>query len=714
MPIPSPSLSTAPLAKHWLRLSPEGMFELRSGKVELGQGIAAALTQIACNALGIKSTQIIWVAGDTRHSPDEGFTAGSQSIEVGGQAWQRVGDILRSHFALAAAGSMSCQVSDLILRAGAFHGPSGQQRSYHQLAQENKVAWEDLRVDAEEPVLLTIPTESESVTRSDLWRKFTGDGFIHDRRLPDMWHARILRGPHPFSSATEWPVAQLEKLKGVERVLIQNAFVALIGRDEGALSKAHAQARQLVNWIVPKIPAQQAAHVLLPSMDKKSSIALHEAGQPTPGNGPGKDRHRLHRQYSRPYIAHASIGPSCALASPTDDGGVQVWSHSQGVFNLRDQVAQALKLSKQQVQVIHEPGAGCYGHNGADDVAFDAAFIAHTWGLNVRVQWSREDELTVSPMGAASSVDIQAGLSADGRIQNWHVQVWSHAHVNRPGWGNGLQLLGAWQALSDEKPPEPKDMPLPAGGGLRNAVPAYEVGELTVEHHFLESSPVRVSALRSLGAHANVFAIECLMDELSEVSDQDPVAFRLKHLADPRARHVVQKVAEMSNWHARGNAGSGIGYGMAYGRYKNKAGYCALVAQVEVSERVKVLKVWACVDAGKVVHLDGLRNQIEGGILQAISWSLHESVQWSDQGIGSNDWENYPILSFLEVPELDIHVVDDPSNPSLGSGEVVTGPCAGALGNAVAHALGIRARHLPLTPENLMLAMDQNHDHVPS
>ncbi len=714
MPIPSPSLSTAPLAKHWLRLSPEGMFELRSGKVELGQGIATALTQIACSALGVKATQIIWVAGDTRHSPDEGFTAGSQSIEVGGQAWQRVGDILRSHFALAAAESMSCQVSDLILRAGAFHGPSGQQRSYHQLAQENKVAWEDLRVDAEEPVLLTIPTESETVTRSDLWRKFTDDGFIHDRRLPDMWHARILRGPHPFSSATEWPVAQLEKLKGVERVLIHNAFVALIGRDEGALHKAHAQARQLVNWIVPKIPAQQPAHVLLPSMDKKSSIALHEAGQATPGNGPGKDRHRLHRQYSRPYIAHASIGPSCALASPTDDGGVQVWSHSQGVFNLRDQVAQALKLSKQQVQVIHEPGAGCYGHNGADDVAFDAAFIAHTWGLNVRVQWSREDELTVSPMGAASSVDIQAGLSADGHIQNWHVQVWSHAHVNRPGWGNGLQLLGAWQALSDEKPPEPKDMPLPAGGGLRNAVPAYEVGELTVEHHFLESSPVRVSALRSLGAHANVFAIECLMDELSEVSDQDPVAFRLKHLADPRARDVVQKVAEMSNWHARGNAGSGIGYGMAYGRYKNKAGYCALVAQVEVSERVKVLKVWACVDAGKVVHLDGLRNQIEGGILQAISWSLHESVQWSDQGIGSNDWENYPILSFLDVPELDIHVVDDPSNPSLGSGEVVTGPCAGALGNAVAHALGIRARHLPLTPENLMLAMDQSHDQVPS
>jgi len=708
MPIPSPSLTTAPLVKQWLRLTPEGLFELRSGKVELGQGISAALTQIACNALGIKAEQIICLAGDTRYSPDEGFTAGSQSIEVGGQAWQRVGDIVRSHFAVAAAELLNCQVSDLHLRSGAFHGPSGHQTTYHQLAHEHKVAWEHLRVDTEDPLLLPIPIERDTVTRSDLWLKFTGDGFIHDRRLPDMWHARILRGPHPHSTAAEWPVAQLQMLKGVEQVLIKNAFVALIGRDEGALIKAHAKARQLTIWTVPPLPPQQPAHLLLPSIEKKSSIALHQLSHTTQDHVTRVDKHRLRRQYSRPYIAHASIGPSCALASPTEDGGVQVWSHSQGVFSLRDQIAQALKLSKPQVQVMHAPGAGCYGHNGADDVAFDAAFIAHTWGLNVRVQWSREDELTVSPMGAASSVEIDAGLDAEGRIQHWHVQVWSHAHVNRPGWGQGLQLLGAWSALPDEKPPVPHDMPLPAGGGLRNAVPAYDVGELTVEHHFLDSSPVRVSALRSLGAHANVFAIESLVDELSDASGQDPLAFRLKHLADPRARHVVQKVAEMSNWDARGEVGTGIGFGMAYARYKNKAGYCALVAQVEVSERVKVLKVWACVDAGQVVHADGLRNQIEGGILQAISWSLLESVRWSGQGISSNDWENYPILSFQDIPQLDIQLVDDPSSPSLGSGEVVTGPCAGALGNAVAHALGVRARHLPLSPENLIAAMDQN------
>lgn len=197
MPIPSPSLTTAPLVKQWLRLTPEGLFELRSGKVELGQGISAALTQIACNALGIKAEQIICLAGDTRYSPDEGFTAGSQSIEVGGQAWQRVGDIVRSHFAVAAAELLNCQVSDLHLRSGAFHGPSGHQTTYHQLAHEHKVAWEHLRVDTEDPLLLPIPIERDTVKRSDLWLKFTGDGFIHDRRLPDMWHARILRGLTP-------------------------------------------------------------------------------------------------------------------------------------------------------------------------------------------------------------------------------------------------------------------------------------------------------------------------------------------------------------------------------------------------------------------------------------------------------------------------------------------------------------------------------------
>jgi CO/xanthine dehydrogenase Mo-binding subunit len=703
----SPSLQLAPFAHNWLKFTPNFIFEMRSGKVELGQGISAALMQIGCNALGIAPYQVNWVAGDTERSPDEGFTAGSQSIEVGGAAWQRVGDIVRSHFALLAAQHLFCKPAELSLSAGIFCGPSGKKVNYHQLVEDGNSDWANLRVDVENPLVIPIRMEVVQVNRSDLWLKFTGGGFIHDRSMPDMWHARILRGPHPFSKAQHLNVAQLEELKGVDRVVVKHAFVALLGRDEGQLVKAHAQAKTLTSWLCPDLPRHQETSSLLTQIRTQSSIALsQDDGHPSAPQS-DLDKRSLQHQYSRPFIAHASIGPACALAGPDGNGGLIVWTHSQGVFKLRDQIAGALQLLPAKVQVVHAPGAGCYGHNGADDVAFDAAFIAQTWGINVRVQWSREDELSVSPMGAASLVDIHAGLNDDGRIDHWHVQVWSPTHLNRPGWGDGIQLLGAWSAIPDCHPPVPIDVPLPTGGGLRNAQPAYDVGKLTIQHHFLDTAPVRVSALRSLGAHANVFAIESMMDELSDLNGEDPGAFRLKHLSDPRAQHVIRKVLDLSGWQLRGEAGSGHGYGLAYARYKNKAGYCAIVAHVEVSERVKVHKIWACIDVGVIVHSDGLLNQIEGGILQAISWSLLESVQWNDVGIASHDWDHYPILSFNDVPQMEIHLVEDIVNPSLGSGEVATGPCAGALGNAVAHALGIRARHMPLNPENLMQCINQ-------
>jgi len=694
------------MAHQWLRLTDAGLFELRTGKVELGQGISTALTQIACNALGVSPAQVQWIAGDTDVSPDEGFTAGSQSIEVGGQAWHHVGNIVRSHFAQAAAQRLACSTGALRLKEGVFQAPSGEAVSYQELAQAENNAWQALRVDCETAKLINVPTDPVVTKRDDLWLKFTGAGFIQDLSLPDLWHARVLRGPHPKSRPVMVDIHSLESLQGVDRVLIKHHFIALVGRKEGPLIKAHAQAKALTTWSTPNLENDSNAEVLLPQLSAVSQMVVHD--KPTPSHDtPG--HLTLQRRYSRPYIAHASIGPACALAQPTDRG-IQVWSHSQGVFKLRDQIAQALELQAQDVRVQHVPGAGCYGHNGADDVAFDAAFIAHTWGLNIRVQWSREDEMTNSPMGSASLVDIRGSVDKEGRICQWHTQVWSHTHLNRPGWGNGIQLLGAWSALENCPQPTPKDVPLPTGGGLRNAIPAYDLGELSIQHHFIEASPVRVSALRSLGAHANVFAIESFMDEISEALQIDPVAFRLKHLSDPRARHVIETVTHRANWQARGEAGSGHGFGLGYARYKNKAGYCALVAHVEVAERVKVRKVWACIDAGAIVHQDGLLNQIEGGILQAISWSLHESVHWNENGIRTHDWENYPLLSFNDVPELDIHLVDASEHPSLGSGEVATGPCAAAIGNAVAHALGIRARHLPLNPERLMQAIEQASD----
>ena len=450
---------------------------------------------------------------------------------------------------------------------------------------------------------------------------------------------------------------------------------------------------------MPNLPAFQEIETLLtslPSVDEK----VVAQGKALPSS------QRLTRRYSKPYIAHASIGLACALAEPmrhsANKAGLTVYTHSQGVFKLRQEIAAVLGISVDMLDVVHSPGAGCYGHNGADDVAFDAAFLAHQLQVPVRVQWTRQDEMSVSPVGSASLIELSAGVNDQGRIADWQAQVWSHSHLNRPGWLPGSNLLGAW-AL-DPKAPRPvqKDQVLPTGGGLRNIIPYYDLPALDVMHHFVPEGPLRVSALRSLGGFANTFAIESFMDELAESATVDPLEFRLRHLTDTRAKHVLQATADAANWNSRGEGLNGHGYGIAFGRYKNHAGYCAVVVQIEVGESIRVQQVWCTVDAGRIVHRDGLLNQIEGGLLQAISWTLKESVTWGPEGITSNSWDTYSILGFDEIPQLHIDLVDATDQPSIGAGEVAAGPLAAAIANAVHHALGVRPRHLPLTPDRLL------------
>ena len=450
---------------------------------------------------------------------------------------------------------------------------------------------------------------------------------------------------------------------------------------------------------MPNLPAFQEIETLLtslPSVDEK----VVSQGNALPSSL------RVTQRYSKPYIAHASIGLACALAEPmlhsANKAGLTVYTHSQGVFKLRQEIAAALGISIDILDVVHRPGAGCYGHNGADDVAFDAAFLAHHLQVPVRVQWTRQDEMSVSPVGSASLIELHAGLNEQGQITDWQAQVWSHSHLNRPGWLPGINLLGAW-AL-DPKAPRPvqKDQVLPTGGGLRNIIPYYDLPALDVMHHFVPEGPLRVSALRSLGGFANTFAIESFMDELAESATVDPLDFRFRHLTDPRAKHVLQVTADAAKWGARGEGLNGHGYGIAFGRYKNHAGYCAVAVQIEVGESIRVQQVWCTVDAGRIVHRDGLLNQIEGGLLQAISWTLKESVTWGPEGITSNSWDTYPILGFDEIPQLHIDLVEATDQPSIGAGEVAAGPLAAAIANAVTHALGVRPRHLPLTPDRLL------------
>lgn len=688
-----------PLLKQWLTLAHSNekqkdkpnVISIYSGKVELGQGIEIALQQIAADALGIDLDQIEFRTADTHSSPNEMHTAGSMSIDLGGSALRSACRYAHFLFNEAAANYLQVPSDSIQTHSGVFSSALTQKTcTYWSLADKVNLNQAVQSVD-------TPPLQSKYVgkssLRTDLIQKLSGNAFIHDISLKNMIHGRVIRGQIGESKLIKIDRAQIEGLEGIDQVIHSGHFLAILGRDEAKLVKALTKARHFVEFEAANLPAHSDIESLLTAMPEESSIVFDE--------GASTQTQLSHQaRFSRPYIAHASIGPACALAT-MQEGQLTVWSHSQGIYPLKAQLAQAFKLDESAVEVIHAPGSGCYGHNGADDVAFDAAFIAIQSGHSVRVQWMREDDMTASPFGSAGLIEINAGVDADNKISSWNVDIWSHSHLNRPGSVPGVNLLGAWQIEDAWPRPISQDLPLPTGGGHRNAVAIYDLVQQKINYHFIEKSPLRTSALRSLGSYLNIFAIESFMNELAEKSGIDPIEFRLNHLKDQRAIAVIKKVVEASNYYNQSLAEGTQGLGIGFGRYKNTAGYCAVVALICVKEKIQVEKIWAAVDVGLVVNPDGLKNQIEGGIIQAISWTLKEHVQWNDMGLTTYDWDTYPILNFDEVPEIELHLIEQPDQASLGAGEIAAGPVPAAIGNALAHAIGIRARHLPLSPDRL-------------
>jgi CO/xanthine dehydrogenase Mo-binding subunit len=398
------------------------------------------------------------------------------------------------------------------------------------------------------------------------------------------------------------------------------------------------------------------------------------------------------------------MAPSCGLAEYRN-GQLEVWSHTQGVYPLRNALCDFLRLDREQVIVRHAHGAGCYGHNGADDAATDAAVIAlQIPGHCIRVQWRREEEFGFEPCSTAHMTKLQAVLDAAGKPVDWTCEVWAGSHVQRPIFGGSLLAHEAW--TTPPPPPKPNDPPEAAGGGgTRNGTPLYDFPAKRIIHHLALTTPVRTSSLRGLGALPNVFALECFVDELSEQGGVDPLAWRLAHLSDPRARRLLENVAERCNWTSRGPGGNGRGFGIAWARYKNRAAYAAVAVEVEVDQEVHVRRAWIAADAGLVINPDGAANQLEGGLIHAVSMTLKEQVKLDGDGITSLDWETYPILKFSEVPEISTVLIHAPNEPTLGMGECTFGPTAAAIGNAVKHALGVRIRDMPLTRERIATAI---------
>jgi CO/xanthine dehydrogenase Mo-binding subunit len=402
------------------------------------------------------------------------------------------------------------------------------------------------------------------------------------------------------------------------------------------------------------------------------------------------------------------MAPSCAVAQ-MQDGKLTLWTHSQGVFPLRRDLAKVMRMPESAITAIHVEGAGCYGHNGADDVACDAALLARaTNGKPVKLQWMRDDEFSWEPYGSAMVMKMKARLDDTGNIVQWQHDVWSHPHSTRPGSSKGGALLGGWHIGDPVKAGPVANSPQPSGAADRNAVPLYDFPSQKIVLHYLPEMPIRTSALRTLGAYANVFALESFMDEVAAQAGADPVAFRLKHMKDPRARAVIEAAAEKAGWRANRRGDGSRGQGIAFAKYKNLASYVAVVADVVVDRRtgkVRIERAVAAVDAGLIVNPDGVVNQIEGGIIQSASWTLKEAVRFDSKRITTRSWADYPILTFTEVPAVEVVLLDRPTEKSLGTGEGSQGPTVAAIANAVANATGVRFRDLPFTPARVKAAL---------
>jgi CO/xanthine dehydrogenase Mo-binding subunit len=695
------SLNTNRSLERWIRFDADGTVGVRVGKVEIGQGILTALAQIAADELDLGLHQVRIVTANTDANPNEGMTSGSRSIEESGEALRHACAEVRALFMEAAAAMLQVSLEKLQAAEGRFFA-DGKSASYWELAP---------RVDlAREATGLVAPKQAaelrlvgRTAPRLDLPAKVFGEpAYVQDMELPGMVYGRVVRPPTYSATLASVDPSAVETMPGVVKVVRDGHFLGVVAeREEQAIRAAAALARA-ARWH-PGAALPNEARIYDYLLGRPVETAVISEKRDDAAKARARTTHAA--IYRKPYIAHGSIGPSCAVARYADER-YELWSHSQGIYPLRGDMVKCLRVPAERILVHHADGAGCYGHNGADDVALDAALLARAVSPRpVKLQWMREDESGWEPFGPAMIMKLGAATDARGDIVDWTHETWSNPHSNRSGRGPGSTLIAAPHMADPVPVSPPVDMPLPAGASHRNAIPLYEFPNQKVARHLIRDTPLRISALRALGGFANVFAIESMLDELAAAHGADPVEYRLRHLKDPRARAVIERAAAMAGWRPNEKGDGARGRGIGFCKYKNLGSYCAVIAEVELAQELRVRRAWAAVDIGRVVNPDGAINQIEGGVVQATSWTLKEAVRFDEHFVTSLNWDRYPILTFAEAPQVTVELLDRPEQTSKGAGEGAQGPTGAAIANALYNACGVRVRELPLTRARIAAAM---------
>jgi len=701
-PITAPiQLAQSPAISDWLIFKPNQVHVL-SGRVELGQGNLTALLQIAADELDLQIDQVTITGGDTRTTPNEGFTSGSLSITQSGMAIRWAASAARHALVAAAANKLTVSTERISAEAGKFLlDAEPVDLTYWDVIAE--VNWGQEVVSLANPKsAATRRLTGVSVPRIDLVERIMGTPFVHDVQMPDMVYGRMIHPPCLGATLKPFDQKKLESRAGVLKVWRNGDMMGLIAESAHSANAACDWAHLKAQWSLPGNAPQDPIAAI---RDSKEGVDLiHSAGDMASVSG-----RSVSHVVSRPYLSHGSIGPSAAIAVFKDDG-LEVWSHAQGPFPLRDALAMVLDMPASSIEVIHHPGAGCYGHNGADDVALDAALLAKAFpGKPVKVVWSRADEFRCAPLAPGMVTRLEATLDATHTIQKIDVLVNSAPHGNRPGRNGSPNLRAAAFLDPPLLPSRSQDIPLAGGGGAdRNAIPLYAIPNVLVRKRIVHDLPYRTSSMRGLGAHLNVYAIETLMSRLAMESGEDPFDFRLRHLTDERARNVLLALKKMTQHTELSLTGDGVGSGIGFAKYKNTAAYCAILVRVNVQERVRVTHAYAALDGGEIINPDGVINQTEGGMLQALSWTINEAIKFDGPVVATEAWVDYPILAFTDVPAIQVELIAQPNLPPLGCAEAAQGPMAAAIGNAVFNAIGVHVCDMPITHDALVNAVLNN------
>ena len=677
-----------PNVDSWLALDANGGVTISWGKVEQGTGIQTAIAQLVADELDVPFGSITVLQGDTDRTADQGYTAGSQSLMLGAVPVRRAAAQARRTLLELAAKRLDVTPDSLATRGGAVVSPSD---STVHLAYAILVPSGRIDTIISQDVVLKSPASyrvvGQPIQRVDIPGKVNGTfTYVQNVRVPGMWHGRMVHPQRLGQIASRVDPASLGELRGRVRIVHDRGFVAVAAEREW---DAVVAARDLkVEWTGgAPLPASDRLDLLLRSTPSTLRV-LADKGDVSSLHGA---KNALRATYHWPFQSHGSIGSSCGVADVRPDG-VTIWNGTEGSHFLQRSIAALLGRDAREVVVKYVEASGAYGHNGADDAAAAAAVISARIGKPVRVQYMRIDETRWDPKGPAMLIDLEATLDDGGKIAAWSFHGFSPTHVGRPNGEAGSLLAGL---LLGRPPARPFFF-----GGERNATNNYDLANQHVAISDLASAALRQSSLRGLGGAANTFANESFVDELAHAARVDPIAFRLAHLSDPRARAVLEALKPAYR----------AGRGVAFVRYETTDAYLAAVVDLQVDRRsgaVTLRHVWVAHDCGLIVNPNGLRNQIEGNVIQGSSRALLESVAFDANGVTSVDWMTYPILTYKAVPTIDITLIDRPDQPIFGAGEATTLLMAPAIANAIFAQTGIRLRDVPFTPQRVKAALSR-------